>query len=251
MILRALILFVFAALAVGAAAADDNLMPSEIIKRAYEEAGGEAWLNAETMHLKGSATFYRDGLYGPATVADGYEMWRVYPNEGGAAHEANGLFRLDSTIGDNVMFQTAFDGEQSYDQNGALSAEKQQDTQSDQGFGFGAFRLALTEGYEVARLTDQMVEQHPVYMVKVVDPTGRDTIFAVDKKDFSIRSVQFQTPRGWHERLYSDFMWVDNPRFRQAGRVRHFYNGIMTVDIDWQWFAVNEPMSQEMFQISN
>jgi len=251
MILRALILFSLTAFPVGAAAADDNLMPSQIIKRAYDEAGGEAWLNAETMHLKGSATFYRDGLYGPATVADGYEMWRVYPNEGGAAHEANGLFRLDSKIGDRVMFQTAFDGEKSYDQNGALPAEKQQDTQSDQGFGFGAFRLALTEGYEVARLTDQMVEQHPVYMVKVVDPAGRDTIFAVDKQDFSIRSVQFQTPRGWHQRLYSDFMWVDDPRFRQAGRVRHFYNGIMTVDIDWQWFAVNEPMTQEMFQISN
>ena len=235
----------------GPSALAADLTAADIISRAYEEAGGEAWLKAESMHLKGSATFYRDGTFGKGMTADGYEMWRVYPNEGGAAHEANGLFRLDSKIGDQIMFQTAFDGELSYDQSGALPAEKQEAQQSDQGFGFGAFRLALTEGYSTQRLTDQKVEGHAVYMVKVADPAGQETLFAVDKKDFSIRSVQFPTPRGWHQRIYSDFMWVDNPRFRQAGRVRHYYNGIMTVDIDWTWFAVNEPMSQKLFQLGD
>ncbi len=223
------------------------LTAEQIITRAYEEAGGEAWLNAKTMHLKGVAAFYKDGSYGKSALADGYEMWRVYPVDGGAAHVANGKFRLDSKVGDTVMFQTAFDGSLSYNQDGPLPEEQQESAQASGGYGFGAFRRALWDGYAVTRLTDQMIEAHPVYMVKVTDSTGQDTLFGVDKQDFSIRSVHFDTPRGWHKRLYSDFMWSENPRFRQAGRVRHFYDGIMTVDIDWQNFWVDEEFAEDLF----
>ncbi len=250
--MRGLIISILSVLLTPPAFADEQaegLTAKDIVSRAYVEAGGDAWLKAKTMHLKGIADFYRGGVYGPGTRADGYEMWRVYPDEGGAAHMANGKFRLDSSIQGKIMFQTAFDGMRSYTQDGLVPEEKQQTTQQNSGFGFGAFRKALLESYTVTRLTDQKIEAHPVYMLKVTDPNGQDTLFGVDIDDFSIRSVHFDTPSGWHKRIYSDFMWSDNPRFRQAGRVRHYYDGVMTVDIDWQQFWVNEEFSENHFAI--
>jgi len=55
------------------------------------------------------------------------------------------------------------------------------------------------------------------------------------------------TPRGWHERIYPDFEYHQNPRFQQATRVRLYYNGALTSDITWEHCAVNAPIADEVF----
>jgi hypothetical protein len=86
-------------------------------------------------------------------------------------------------------------------------------------------------------------------MVRVTDPGTQVTLFAIDKKSFDIDSVLYDTPQGWHQRIYSDFMVSDAPPFREAGRVRFFYDGVMTVDVRWNEMTVNEDIPITLFQI--
>jgi hypothetical protein len=49
----------------------------QILERAIEVAGGEAWLNPKTLLLEGEATFYAPDSPTPRSVADDYRMWRA------------------------------------------------------------------------------------------------------------------------------------------------------------------------------
>jgi len=246
---KVLMAVLLAMAAISSAIAGEELSPQEIVARAHERAGGASWLNAVSVHLKGSARFYRDGLADQATTADSYEMWRVYPRQTGPAHVANGKFRLDSRIGDRIMFQTSFDGERSYNQKGPLPEDEQRGASESGAFGFGAIRFALEDGYKLERLVDQTIDGHGCHIVRVIDPAGQVTLFGIDKSNFDIRSVLYDTPQGWHQRIYSDFMWSDAPAFREAGRVRFYYDGVLTVDVDWREMAVNEDLLLSLFQI--
>ncbi|MEM7483472.1 MAG: hypothetical protein AAF481_20120 [Acidobacteriota bacterium] len=201
------------------------------------------------MRLSGTATLYEQGKSDQVTLADRYDMWRVFPRASAEAHRANGKVRFDAFAGDRAIFQISYDGEHTYDQNGRVPPEKAQRDWS-AAFGFGIFRFALDEGFTVERLADDQIEGHECYFVRVTDPADSQTLFAVDRQDFSIRMVGFETPRGWHHRLYSEFAWHESPRFRQPTRVRLYYDGVKTNDIRWQRFTVDEPIDDEVFVLA-
>jgi|GEM_PF-158009 len=227
---------------------DDGLDGREIVERATEAAGGENWRRPRTLRMRGSAMFYGPPTGDGPEVADRYEMWRVFPTESEDAHRANGMVRIDAFDTGRVIFQTAFDGETTYNQDGPVPTEQaQQDWSS--AFGFGIIRFALDEGFVIDRLPDERVDGHACYRVNVVDPTGSETQFGIDRRDYSIRWVGFQTPRGWHERIYSDFYRVEPLGFRQPGRVRLYYDGAKTTDISWWGAWVNEDLGREIFRI--
>ncbi len=218
----------------------------EIVSRAHAAAGGEAWLHAGTNVMRGHATLCRDGRPGACVTADRYVMYRVYPTELAAAHAGSGKFRLDAHAGDRLLFQIAFDGERSWDQNGLVPGPRAQ-TDEGSGFGFSAVRFALEEGFSVERLVDDQVEGHPCFFVRVTDPSGQTTLFGIDQQDYSIRSAAWQSPRGWHERVYSDFYRVGEAGFLQPGRVRHYYDGVKGVDIRWTSAEIGTPIADEVF----
>ncbi len=234
-------------LSAGPAAADD-LTARQIVEKATAAAGGDAWRLAETIHLRGNATLYRDGTAATATHADRYEMFRIYPRNLEAAHAFTGKFRIDAYRAGRLLFQASFDGERAYDQNGpqpAAAAERF----AAESFGFSAIRFALAEGFSLTRMADDQVEGSPCYYVRVEDPSGQRTLFGIDQRDFSVRSVAWDTPRGWHERIYSAFYWVEDPGFQQPGRVRLYYDGVKTVDINWTSAVVNEPLAEALFRL--
>jgi len=233
-----------ALLAVAAQAAP--LTAREIVARAHAAAGGEAWLHAGTNVMRGYATLCRDGRPEACVTADRYEMYRVYPTELKQAHAGSGKFRLDAWSGDRLLFQTAFDGERSYDQDGPVPGPRAQ-TDEGTGFGFSAIRFALAEGFRVERLMDDQVEGNPCFFVRVTDPSGQATVFAIDQLDGSIRSAAWQSPRGWHQRLYSEFYRVGAAGFLQPGRVRHFYDGVKSVDIRWTSAEIGTPIPDATF----
>lgn len=226
------------------AVATERLSPALIVAQAHRAAGGEAWLKAGTNVMRGHATLCRDGKVGACMEATRYEMYRVYPVELAKAHAGSGKFRLDAYAGDRLLFQTAFDGERSYDQKGPVAGER---AASDEGagFGFSAIRFALEEGFTLEALMDDQVEGHPSYFIRVTDPAGQTTVFGIDQKDFSIRSAAWQTTRGWHRRIYSDFYRVGE--FLQPGRVRHYYDGVKSVDIRWTSAEIGTPIPDDMF----
>jgi len=91
------------------------------------------------------------------------------------------------------------------------------------------------------------VDGYPVWTVRVTDPTGEHTLFWIDQINHAIRKVGFATPRGWHERIYSDFYLLEPQRFQQPGRVRLYYDGALVGDIHWMQAKVDVPIADETF----
>jgi hypothetical protein len=224
----------------------DGLTAQQIVERAHAAAGGQAWLAAGTNVMRGHATLCRDGDPARCVHADRYEMYRVYPSQlEHGAHAGSGKFRLDAYAGEKVVFKVAFDGERSYDQNGPVPPERASSDEAS-AFGFSAIRFALQPGFSVERITDDQVEGHPCHFVRVTDPTGTRTLFGIDQQTYAVRSAGWQTPKGFHQRLYSDFYTVGE-HFVQPGRVRHYYDGVKAVDIRWTSAEIGQPIPDAVF----
>ncbi len=233
-----------------AAARADGLAPEVIVQRAYAAAGGALWQRPQTLHLQGHATLYRDGLANQAVFLDHYEMWRVFPAWNRAAHGANGKFRLEGRAGDQVVIRQSFDGQDSWGAEGKLPAA-QAAREASENYGFGIIRFALEPDFRLQRLPDDQVEGEQSHVVRVLDPSDGATTFWIDRRSYHIRKVGFDTPRGWHERIYSDFFRVQPSGFLQPGRVRLYYRGAMTADIRWVHAVVNAPIDDAVFTLGD
>jgi hypothetical protein len=222
--------------------------PREIMQRAYEAQGGDEWANARTLRLEGEGWFYPKGLAEPKTIAERYTMWRVFDPNRQEAHGPDGKVRVEAYTGGKLMFQVGFDGTTTWTEKGPVP-EEQAKTFWASNFGFGIIRHVLKPGFVLERLPDDKVDGFPVYMVRITDPTKQVTLFGIDQKSFVIRKAGFNTPRGWHERLYSDFYKLKNPRWLQSGHVRLYYNGVKSNEIFWRKAVVNEPLPDSLFTL--
>ncbi len=220
----------------------------EIVQAATEANGGYNWRRPQTLFLQGRMTMYDGGAIDQQTQVDDYRMWRRFPAKPGAAHAANGKVAFDARSAGKVVFQIAWDGSHTYNQSGRVE-KSSADAQWSAAFGFGIIRFADQPGFSVTRLADDQVEGQPCYVVKVTDPGGSDTLFGIDKGSLAVRMVGFDTPRGWHHRIYSAFAWHQDPPFRQPQRVRLFYDGRKTNDIFWHTFSVNGPVDDGVFAL--
>ena len=231
-----------------AVTAPDALTAVEIVERAYEHAGGEEWVRPKSLLMEGYGLFWRGSeqfvRYEP------YRMWRVYADAKSAAHAADGRVRIEAFRDDAVVFQIAFDGETTYDQNGPLADQADSERWASN-FGFGVIRHALDDGYAVSRLPDDYVDGKAAYTVRITDPAGGQTQFRIRQSDFAIVSVGFDTPRGWHERLYSDFFRNEDGGWLQPGRVRLFYDGVKANEIYWTRFETGAPYPDELFRLGD
>lgn len=223
--------------------ANPELSARAIVERATQAAGGETWRRPMTLYLRGYGVFYESGR---ALINERHEMWRVYPEFKPNAHGADGKVRIDSYRGGTIITQLAFDGARTWTQNG-LQPPSAADRQWSENFGFGVIRFALDDGYRLERLMDDLVDGVPCHMIKVIDPANAETLFCISAIDFSILRVGFQTPRGWHERIYSNFFSKPGVNWMQPGRVRLYYNGVKQNEIIWNDFALNTPMADAIF----
>lgn len=226
----------------------DGLTGSQIVANAYEAAGGEAWVNPESLYMEGYGLFWRGSeafvRYEP------YRMWRVYPPVKDEAHAADGRVRIEAMADGAPVFQIAFDGMRTYDQNGLVEEEADSDRWASN-FGFGVIRHALDEGYGVDRLPDDYVDGAPAYTVRINDPAGGQTLFNIRIDDFAVVRVGFDTPRGWHERIYSQFYTNAEGGWVQPGRVRLYYDGVKANEIYWTAFTTGETYDDALFRLED
>ncbi|MCY4276331.1 MAG: hypothetical protein OXE81_00615 [Gammaproteobacteria bacterium] len=242
---RCRLIFCLLALLPCGASASDALSARQIIERAHAAAGGEAWTRPTSLYLVGTSTFF-DGT--AETRYDQHEMWRVYPSQKRAAHAADGMVRIRSASNGVVAFDLAFDGETTW-MNGKASKEPADSRRWASNFGFGVIRHALDEGYSLTRLPDDSVDAAPSFMVQVRDPTGGETLFGIAKTGYEILMVGFETPRGWHQRVYSEFYSKPDSTWRQPGLVRLFYNGVKQNEVRWRDFRVGERIEPGVFRV--
>lgn len=224
----------------------EPLSASAIVARAFEAAGGAVWAEPKTAYMSGYGLFWYGDAVEPVRH-DSHRMWRVYPQQKTTVHQADGKVRIDSYRDGKVVFQLAFDGRNTYNQHGLVTDERADSKQWASNFGFGAIRHALDKGYQLKRLPDDAVDGHAVYGVQVTDPEGGQTLFGIDQVSFAIRKLAFATPRGWHERFYSDFFQPPGVSWVQPGRVRLFYNGIKANEIYWSEVVINQPIDDSVF----
>ncbi len=224
--------------------ADLSLCAKDIVERAHEAAGGETWVRPRSLYLAGSSTFF-DGT--SARHYDRHEMWRVYPASKSAAHQADGKVRILSRQAGGVKIDLAFDGQRTY-VNGEVSDESENSRRWASNFGFGVIRHALGSEYSLTRLADDQVDGTPSFTIRVTDPAGSKTIFGVAKGSYEILMVGFDTPRGWHQRIYSDFFSKQDIQWNQPGLVRLYYDGIKQNEVRWTDFEINPRIDAAVFQ---
>lgn len=217
-----------------------------IIEAAHAAAGGEVWVNPASLHLVGEAVFFTPA--GPVRH-ERYEMWRVYPDAKTAAHAADGKVRIQSWRDGQTALLLAFDGERSYTMAGP-QPPSDADRQWSENFGFGVIRSALDEGFTLTRGPDDLVDGRPAHVITVTDPAGAATVFAIDVETFAVTRVGFMTPRGWHERTYSEFFTQPGTPWVQPGRIRLTYNGIKQNEIIWRSFTVNPELDDGLFVVA-
>jgi hypothetical protein len=243
--LFALILFALSTLVFGQAPTG-----KEILQMAVKAAGGETWQQPKTLMLKGDAVWTPHGKTDMATMLrfDEYAMHRVFPTESDAARQANGKVRFDAAAGKTQFMQLIFDGKTTHNFLSDAAKPYQKHFSWSNNFGFGILRFADREGFVVERLTDDQVEGHTCYVVQITDPKKTVTTFFIDTETKLIRSVAFNTDVGYHHRIYSDFKRAANVDFVQPTRVRLYFDGVKWMDIYWRQFAVNEAISDKVFE---
>ena len=221
----------------------ERLTSEQVMQKAHEHAGGEFWKRPQSLSLIGYGYFYGSGKKVKHEV---HKMYRVFEDTKSEAHAANGKVRIESYRDGQPIILVTFDGSNTYDLNGKR-AQSDADAQWASNFGYGVIRHALDPGYTLKRLPDDSVDGIPSYQIQVIDPTGGETIFGIAMNDYKIIKVGFDTPRGWHERVYSHFFTKKEYAWQQSGLVRLYYNGIKSNEIIWTDFDVNLPIPDSLF----
>ena len=217
-----------------------------ILAMAREAHGGDDWAEARTLVLEGRAVFYRKGVE-PSSIADDYRMWRVFDPEREAAHGAEGKVRITARSNGAVLFEVGYDGETTWNERGIVP-EDEADRFWAGNFGFGIIRHAGKPGFVATRLPDSDRFGHALYMIDLTDPAGGKTLFGIDQGSHAIRYMGFATDRGWHERLYDDFVELTDPAWLQAGYVALYYDGRLANEVFWENTKVNAPVDPALFE---
>jgi len=218
-----------------------------IIALAHEAAGGATFVEPGALFLSGHNVIY--GRDGGARTWDRYAMWRVFADEKADAHAANGKVRIEAWQGGKLAMLLSFDGQATYNQSGRMEDQSANAMWSNN-FGFGAIRNALDEGWTQDRRSDRTIDGKPAYMVQLTDPSGGKTLFGFERSSLQILYVGFDTPRGWHERRYSDYFSKPGLDWQQAGRVRLYYDGVLANEAVWTDFEIGGTYEDEIFIIS-
>ena len=218
----------------------------QIIEKAHTAAGGDTFVNPGSLFLTGSNVIY--GGDGSVRTWGEYAMWRVFADEKQDAHAANGKVRIEGWSDGELALLLSFDGESTYNQSGRMEDQTANAMWSNN-FGFGAIRNALDEGWTQTRRSDRTLDGKPAHMVQLTDPQGGKTLFGFEHGTYRILYVGFDTPRGWHERRYSEFFSKSGTNWQQAGRVRLFYNGVMANEAIWTDFEIGETYPDAVFVI--
>lgn len=218
-----------------------------ILARATEATGGDEWANAKTLILTGRAVFWGKEGAEPTSSPDRYVMYRELDPNRQAAHGAEGKLRIIVSDKGKPVWTVGYDGADTWTDKGVMP-RAEADKMWANNFGFGIIRHALKPGFKSVRLADGNVDGHAVFMVQLIDPTGTESLFGIDQKDYAIRMVGFLTPRGWHVRTYDNFFRPTSmPRWLQAGKVTLYYNGVKQNEIHWTSVEINVPIEANIF----
>lgn len=242
---RRLVMVILAAVLAAPLAAQEPVDARAVVEQAVAAHGGEAWLEPGTLVLSGSAVFYSPDSAAPRSTADDYRMWRVLDPERNSAHGAEGKVRITARSGERVIFEVGYDGAVTWNERGIVP-KAEADAFWATNFGFGIIRSALREDFALQSAPGRQIDGRPLDMIRVTDPGGQETLFGFDRESRFIRYMAFRSPRGFHERLYDDFVKLDSG-WVQARNVTLLYDGVVANVVTWAAVIVGEPIDPAIF----
>lgn len=220
--------------------------PRATIERAVAAHGGALWLDPDTLELVGTATFFDPATGAVRAQADDYRMWRTFEDGRTAAHEASGKVRIIARADKRVIFEIGYDGETTWTERGIMP-RAEADAYWASNFGFGIIRSALEEGFRLDHAPPRDIAGRRTNIVRITDPKWAQTLFGFDADSGFVTYMAFATPRGWHERRYSDFVRLGNG-WVQARRVTLMYDGIIANTVFWRETRVNASLDPALFR---
>lgn len=218
-----------------------------VVERAVAAHGGDLWLEPATLELVGTATFYDPATGAVRSEADDYRMWRTFEEGRTAAHEASGKVRIIARSDDKMIFEVGYDGETTWTERGIMPPAEA-DAYWASNFGFGIIRSALKEGFALHTAPPRDIGGRRSNMVRIRDPNGMQTLFGFDAESGFVTYMAFTAPRGFHERLYGDFVRLENG-WVQARRVTLLYDGVIANSAFWRETRVNGALDPALFQL--
>lgn len=242
----AIIVVIASLLSGGLQASPPEQTPRAIVERAVAAHGGPLWLDPGTLELAGTATFYDPATGAVRSTADDYRMWRTFEAGRTAAHEASGKVRIIARSAGKILFEVGYDGETTWTERGVMP-RAEADAYWASNFGFGIIRSALEDGFALHHAPARDIGGRKTRIVRIIDPTGQQTLFGFDAESGFITYMAFDTPRGFHERLYGDFVRLDNG-WVQARRVTLLYDGLVSNSVFWSSTRVGETLDQALFK---
>lgn len=231
---------------IGPVQAESTLSPRQVVERGLQAHGGELFLDPQTLQLEGTATFYDPTTGAVRSVADDYRMWREFERGRRVAHGADGKVRIVAKDGERVLFEVGYDGETTWTQDGIMP-KAQADAYWANNFGFGIVRSALDDGFTLGFAPSREVRGHSVSLVRITDPGGQETLFGFDVESGFIRYMAFDSARGFHERIYDDFVRLPDSGWVQARSVTLLYDGVISNTVLWTRAIVGEPIAPAVF----
>lgn len=226
--------------------ADMPLSPREMVERGLAAHGGEAFIDPQTLQLEGFATFFDPATGEVRSRADSYRMWREFERGRTVAHGADGKVRIVAKDGERTLFEVGYDGETTWTQDGIMPKD-QADAYWANNFGFGIIRSALDDGFTISLVPPRTISGRSVSIVRISDPGGQETLFGFDNESGFIRYMAFDSPRGFHERIYSDFVRLPERGWVQARSVVLLYNGVINNTVHWEKVVIGEPIDKSVF----
>lgn len=225
--------------------AEEAQSPREVVERAVKAHGGDVWLEPRTLQLAGTATFYDAKTGRVRSSADDYRMWREMDAQRTSAHGASGKVRIIAKAGEKLIFEVGYDGETTWTERGIMP-KAQADAYWATNFGFGIVRQALGDGFTLSFVPWRDIRGRRTQVVRITDPNGAETLFGFDAESGFITYLAFDTPRGFHERLYEDFVKLENG-WVQARSVTLLYDGVKSNSVFWSETTVGEAIDPAIF----
>ena len=228
------------------AQAQDTETARAVVERSLDAHGGEAYIDPQTLQLSGTASFYDAATGVVRSTADDYRMWREFERGRTVAHGADGKVRIIAKSGERLLFEVGYDGETTWTQDGIMPRE-QADAYWANNFGYGIIRSALDEGFTLSFAPRGEVGGHDIHLIRITDPVGQETLFGFDKESGFIRYMAFDSPRGFHERIYDDFFRLPDSGWVQAGSITLRYDGVVSNTVRWTNVVIGETIDEAVF----
>jgi zinc protease len=227
---------------------EDQARALEILRRAHQALGGQAFLEQRTQISRGSGTMRTPGVPQPTPILS-LVTYNVFPMKKRSELQfptGTMVQAFDGATGWVGTIMQASEGVTGGADVRPLTQDITAQVKQQQLYGFDVLREAGKPGYTARPLADAEVNGKPAQVVELADAEGHATQFFVDAETNLITKVAFTTNGRTTEAVYSDYREVSGVEVPFQTHVSQ--DGQPLLEITLSEAQVNAPVDEELFK---